>query len=326
MEVVELEQVTDKTQTPLEEQSEEEDSDEILFYKTQKEIYPGKPSFYSYLCLALLALLLAAPPLLGGLFHTQGTTGWAVLMGALAPLSFLPAAAILFLLWHKARTALTYDATAKFFLFGFLLTLPALALESIESLPMAALLTDGQSLGQLIGAAFYFSFLVAALTEETLKFTCAFLIRKNQPTITQKFTILALQAVGALGFASLENYGYVVNAASGGDLVETLVSIGSRGLLSVPFHTMTGVLVGYEVAKRHFEEAPLNGISFKFYVKAVWLPVLLHGLFDVFAFGINLGGLWNLCFLGPVAITIGGAVLSYFRIKELRNTQEEEIK
>jgi len=162
-----------------------------------------------------------------------------------------------------------------------------------------------------MGLIFYFSFVIAALTEETAKFLVCFLLKTHEPTITLPYTVVILVASSALGFAVLENYGYIIQNAISGDILLTLTTVFTRAIMSIPVHTVTGTLIGCDMAKQHF----LGAITFKFFLSSIWLPILIHGFFDVFAF---LGSYWNAYYVGNVVLVIGGIVLCYQRIQQVK--------
>jgi len=251
-------------------------------------------------------------------------------MGFLAVFAFPPGIVILWIMyWIKDKDKATYKGIAKFILSGFLLIVPVLIIEILESLPWYDLLVkatlasekDGNILndigiGEGFAFAFYFSFIVAALTEETAKFVCCFLLKNHEPTITMRYTVVILITSSALGFAMLENYGYILSSAATGNFLNTIIAVGSRAVLSVPLHAITGILIGCSIAKLHFETQ--NQITFKFYLSTIWLPILIHGLFDLFAIAGNLGGFWYVLYAVPVVLVIFGILLSYRRVKEVK--------
>jgi len=315
----------------------EEDSDEKEFEDARSKLYPGKFESYAIAAVCIIALLCVAPPVLGYFFHVAGTNGWAIMMGFMALLAFPPAFGIFWLVyWRHDRDKATYRGIGKFFLVGFLLVIPVLVIETIESLPWYGLLKqatiaekEGKSMdvgdigiGQGIAFTFYFSFVVAALTEESAKFVCCFLLKGHRPTITNPYTIVILITSSALGFAILENYGYILAAATTGDILWTLLSVGTRAVLSVPLHSITGILIGCSMANQHFE----GDITFKFYLSTIWLPILLHGFFDLFAIVAGLGGYWTSIYAGNVAIVVVGIILSYKRIVAVKGMSEFKVK
>ena len=88
-------------------------------------------------------------------------------------------------------------------------------------------------------------------------------------------------AVASLGFATIENLLY---CASGG--LETALM---RAFTAVPAHAAFGAIMGYTFARRHFA-GKSNGL----FGPAMWLPVLLHGVYN-----------WMLFMISGVATEVG---------------------
>jgi len=213
---------------------------------------------------------------------------------------------------------------------GFGLVVPILIMESIELIPWMPVVTKNMKengsldyskvdMGTQIGAIFYMSFFVASWTEETAKFLCCFLLNSHQPTITKPYTIVILITSSALGFALFENYGYILSSALDGDVIELLLQIGTRAILSVPLHAITGVLIGCKMAQHYIQG---NSISFKFYAQALGFPVLIHGLFDVCAFMSLFGGYWQSFYAGNILLVILGIYLAYRNISLVKSVPE----
>jgi len=160
---------------------------------------------------------------------------------------------------------------------------------------------------------------VAALTEETAKFLCCFLLKSHQPTITKPYTIVILITSSALGFALFENYGYILSNALNGNVVDLLIEICTRAILSVPLHAITGILIGSKMAQYYIQRA---SITFKFYSQTIGVPVIIHGFYDIFAFVPILGGYWQAFYAGNVLIVLLGIYLSYKNITLVKSVPE----
>jgi RsiW-degrading membrane proteinase PrsW (M82 family) len=77
----------------------------------------------------------------------------------------------------------------------------------------------------------------------------------------------------ALGFATLENLFYVFGA------LNPFLVAGWRAFLSVPLHGLCGLFMGYEAARQK-----LGGAVTYSLFRILFLPVLVHGLFNYFLF------------------------------------------
>lgn len=118
----------------------------------------------------------------------------------------------------------------------------------------------------------YESFVVAATTEEVLKFACLWLLTRGalRPGSRYGAFIYALHA--ALGFAAVENVVALVAAPTLQDLTVTLLM---RAYLAVPTHLFAGGVVGYFWARRRFDRSGLRLPA------AIGLGILIHGSYNV---------------------------------------------
>lgn len=98
-----------------------------------------------------------------------------------------------------------------------------------------------------------------------------------------------------LGFAAIENVGYVVGQAN-------WMSIAfSRALLAVPGHYAFAIIMGYYYSLYHFiDRSPKNA------VRILLAPVMLHGVYDALAMSGS---------VDPMIGSIAFVVLIYFCIK-----------
>lgn len=121
--------------------------------------------------------------------------------------------------------------------------------------------------------AFPTSFLVAAFPEETLKYVCliiAFKILKGKwPNL---WTAANYGMAGALGFATVENFRYVVlgNQTYAGILLIGLI----RAFTAVPSHAATGFLMGIESGRYQLAGTPF------LHWWGYFIAVCFHGVYD----------------------------------------------
>jgi RsiW-degrading membrane proteinase PrsW (M82 family) len=90
-----------------------------------------------------------------------------------------------------------------------------------------------------------------------------------------------------MGFATLENIGYVLQHGIGTGI--------TRMFLSVPAHATFAVLMGYHVGLAKFDTARRPQL---FFLAILW-PVIFHGTFDFFLF------------LGNTMLHFAGAIASF---------------
>ncbi|WP_034328379.1 PrsW family intramembrane metalloprotease [Alkaliphilus transvaalensis] len=125
----------------------------------------------------------------------------------------------------------------------------------------------------LLGVA-YTAFIVAGFTEEYFK--RAVVLHGgayHSRHFNEKLDGIVYCVFSALGFATVENIMYVVFRYTGNYYVGIL-----RGILSVPAHTLFAVTMGYYLSLAKYLED--EGEKRKYYARSLWLPMILHGLFN----------------------------------------------
>ena len=152
----------------------------------------------------------------------------------------------------------------KAFFGGFLAVFLAIPLESFLSG-----FTPGASPIQGV----YTGFVVAGFSEELVKLLVLMLFVWRSRHFDEYFDGIVYAVYVGLGFACLENVGYVFQS---GLFQESLVTGVTRALLSVPAHFLFAVAMGYYLSKAKFDVA--NRASS--FLKALFYPLLLHGTFD----------------------------------------------
>ena len=152
----------------------------------------------------------------------------------------------------------------KAFLYGMVSVLPAIGFEMGLSqyepyTPLFAGLWNG--------------YVVAGFSEELLKLLLLHAAVWKSREFNEYFDGIVYSTYVALGFACVENIGYVFMQ----DGLTAAVSTGAmRAVLSVPGHFLFGVVMGYYVALAKFEPWHKSACLFK----ALFFPMLLHGTFD----------------------------------------------
>lgn len=114
------------------------------------------------------------------------------------------------------------------------------------------------------------AFFVAAIPEEGVKLLCLYLFFKKCHFFDEYFDGIVYAVCVGLGFATIENIGYVLGA-------EEWLSVGiARALVSVPGHYAFAVIMGFYYSLMHF-----RGFKSNFYKILVFVaPVIFHGIFD----------------------------------------------
>ena len=123
---------------------------------------------------------------------------------------------------------------------------------------------------------FLLYFVVVALSEEGFKYLLLKLRTWNSPHFNCQFDGVVYAVFVSLGFALWENIAYVLEYGFG-----TAVA---RAITAVPGHACFGVFMGvyYGIAKRMYLAGEKDG-SRVARRKALWIPVLLHGVYDFIA-------------------------------------------
>ncbi|MBN1338132.1 MAG: PrsW family intramembrane metalloprotease [Bacteroidales bacterium] len=122
--------------------------------------------------------------------------------------------------------------------------------------------------GSYLLAAAWNGFVVAAFTEESFKFIALYILIWNNRNFDEKFDGIVYAVFVSLGFAAVENIFYVFEYGHSAGF--------SRALTAVPAHAVFGVVMGYYFARAKFEKSN-SALNF---LKALFVPVFLHGLYD----------------------------------------------
>jgi len=202
-------------------------------------------------------------------------------MGLLA-LALAPGFAISLFVYLKDRyNREPWRALLFSFLLGMISIVPAIALEMTSGITVEGF--TGQSVQRVALEAFG----VVALSEEGCKLAMVLLYAFRSRHFDDPFDGIVYAVMVSMGFATLENIGYVMN---GGYATAIL-----RMFLSVPAHACFGVLMGYYLGLAKFDAGrrPLH------LLRSLAWPVLFHGAFDFFLF------------LGYPLLQIAGALASF---------------
>ena len=151
---------------------------------------------------------------------------------------------------------------------GIISTSLAGTAEELGSIALANLFPNG---GLLSDALLYF--IVVAFSEEGFKYLLLKVRTWKSPHFNCQFDGVVYAVFVSLGFALWENIAYVLRFGFG-----TAVA---RAVTAVPGHACFGVFMGvwYGVAKR-YELAGYMEESAHARKMALWIPILLHGVYD----------------------------------------------
>lgn len=175
----------------------------------------------------------------------------------------------------------------KAFFFGVLSCLPAILTENVLSL-------FAPPEEQIVAHSLYMGFGVAGFSEELWKLLLLTLAIWRSREFDEYFDGIVYATFVSLGFACLENLGYVFASA---DYAGSLTTGIMRAIVSVPGHFLFGVTMGYFFSLAKFN--PRRRLHNLFL--ALLIPMLLHGTFDSILFISNGSPLFSsillICFI-----------------------------
>jgi protease PrsW len=150
-------------------------------------------------------------------------------------------------------------------LFGGLSTIPVIFIQ----LGLEKLNPGGMS------GALYTAFLVAALTEETAKALALYFAVWRHPAFDERLDGIVYATRAGLGFALVENIGYLMGAESISGFLGIFVV---RAVLAVPGHAIYAGFMGYWAARKKFDGV---GPGLK---GGLLIAIGLHGAYDAALF------------------------------------------
>ena len=120
------------------------------------------------------------------------------------------------------------------------------------------------------GNAAWTAFMVAALVEESFKYFAVFVLIWRNPNFNEKFDGIVYAVFVSLGFALVENVGYVMQNSNG-------MQVGlMRAFTAVPAHAIFGILMGYRLGLAKFIPSQRT----KNLILAFLIPFFFHGVYD----------------------------------------------
>lgn len=153
------------------------------------------------------------------------------------------------------------------FFLGVLSTIPAVILEIIFQVhPLFSMI------------------IVAPIVEEAVKFSVVFIFFLKKREVDEPMDLLVYGAAAALGFATLENCGYLFNALLAGNLAQVALL---RALLSVPGHFLFSTIWAFGLARYRFHLGRGKSRLWPYLAMAM----AAHALFNAIAVFNILGGL-----------------------------------
>lgn len=190
---------------------------------------------------------------------------------------------------------------------GILSTIPAIVVEFIGDSILSFLFS---SIPILYNFFMYFG--VVAVAEELFKFLMMFIITWKNKHFDYVYDGVIYAVSTSLGFALLENIGYVFSTHFEMGFLGGLGTGISRAFLAVPLHTGVAIFMGYFYGKA--KESMFQhkiGKCFMYISFSLLVPMLIHGMYDFLCSAGNLFSiiLFILFVLGMYVFTITMAII-----------------
>jgi RsiW-degrading membrane proteinase PrsW (M82 family) len=126
-----------------------------------------------------------------------------------------------------------------------------------------------------VNGALFTAYVTAALTEESAKAAVLWLLVWRHPSFDERFDGIVYATRAGLGFALVENVGYLVGTESAGGYLGVYLL---RAVLAVPGHAIFAGFIGHFAARKRFDnEGP--GL-----VGGLIVAIFLHGTYDAALF------------------------------------------
>ena len=127
----------------------------------------------------------------------------------------------------------------------------------------------------------------------------------NNPEFNYTFDGVVYGVAAAMGFAGLENVLYIM------DFGFNVAPI--RAVTAIPMHAICGVFMGFYYGQMKYAELCGDQPSAKkFWAQSLWIPAILHGIYDFFA-GFSNGLRWFA--LAVVLMSIAECRIKYTSLK-----------
>ena len=184
-------------------------------------------------------------------------------------LAVIPGIVLLVYIWKKDSVEREpVSLLVKLFLWGAATVFSAFILENIFCFLFGLFLPETSIIYIAIE-----NFLIVALVEEGGKYLIFKWKAWNNREFDHTFDAIVYTVAISLGFATLENIGYLIG--------ETIGLAILRGLFAVPGHMIDAIFMGYYLGIAKWYSVYGNPKECKSnMIKGLWIPVLLHGFYD----------------------------------------------
>lgn len=180
---------------------------------------------------------------------------------------------------------------AKLFFLGALSIIPAVIVELLAQRGLLSLFYADS-----FAYSFFSNFIGIALVEEGFKYLFTYIGAWKSKEFDYRFDGIVYAIFVSLGFAIVENIMYVYQFG--------LTTAIFRALMSVPGHCIFGLYMGYYLGIAKMQEKMGNPNMKKTMWKAILVPTLLHGSYDLMATSASNGIVGILFLLFVIAIEV----------------------
>lgn len=196
----------------------------------------------------------------------------------------------------------------KLFFFGILSLIPTFIIETL----LNSFVTNGiLTAFDPVAKSLIDNLICVALVEESCKYIFLKKGSWKHPAFDYCFDAIVYSVVVSLGFAAVENIMYVFQYG-----VEVALL---RAVTAIPGHTIFGIFMGHYYGMAKMQEKMGNIAASKSLLKkAVFVPVLLHGIYDFTASSNS--GIMTLVFYAFLII------LDIIAVKQIRKYSSEDTR
>lgn len=155
------------------------------------------------------------------------------------------------------------------------------------------------------------SFIVIALSEETVKWLFTYILCWNNKDFNYTYDAIVYTVFVSLGFATIEN---IIALIGNADISLAL----QRAIITVPAHAFFGIISGYYLGQsKRFQKRKWYKRSKKNLILSLLMPILLHGLFDLLLFMSN-----KITIIFALIFIVYLYISSYVKLTKASNTSK----
>ena len=193
-------------------------------------------------------------------------------------LSLIPVAGLLlFIYFNDKNEKEPFGLLVSLFFAGMGTVITALIAEYIGQALLGAIFPY-----ESVGKQVVYAMLIIAPAEELGKYVVLRLITWKNKHFNYSYDAIVYAVFVSLGFAALENIGYVIGNGVSAALL--------RMVTAVPGHACFAVFMGFFYSKAKYASLTNGKGVGGFKALAIMVPIILHGIYDAIIFGGNVAG------------------------------------